>query len=195
MRRTALCSAILAAMTLSMFSAFTAEPKTKKKGKADDRLDPVGKPEDYAPGSAPRFFVWNDSAGWHIRTTTPGPVHNFSGSIRTEKGRLTNVKGIGIEEPKTVTKQKISKTGSAKLVEKTTKGDRAALTADGRELEFSLQTKRNDDGIDFQASPEAESLNFTLHIDGKEKTKGISIGKPGSHPRSASFTLPAHPGK
>lgn len=110
------------------------------------------------------YFLWHNSDGWHIRWTTRGKRHRFSGKITCD-GRFVNFQAISKEKPDFV------------------KQTNAAV------IEFDTDTEGGIDGIDFRVTPATNSVFFNLLMDGKAVKDEVNIGKIRKHPDSMPFTL------
>jgi hypothetical protein len=124
-----------------------------------------GKPYQYKPGESRGVFIWRDRDGLHLRTTTRGQEHVFSGVIRTD-GRFADVCGVRMEG-----------------------NDFIRLSRDRDTITFRFRTAGGEDGIDFRVW-ESERLSFDLFIDGHRiDTRNIYVGYRGWHPYRNEFTL------
>jgi hypothetical protein len=172
MSRAALCAAVLFGLLVGCALLAEAAQQDKNKG----GLDPRGRPEGFKEGDTARYAVWHDEHGWHLRTTTAKKKHHFTGKIEVEGGVLEHVHSFDLEK-------------EGKLA------DHWKVSAKKHEVRFDFATDRGLDGINFHTSKDAKRLIFTLHIDGKEETGRVYVGRRGQHPQTIPFTLPAHPGK
>lgn len=94
------------------------------------------KPKSFEPGGRAGFYVWHDSRGWHLRTTTPERrPHLFSGTIVSS--------------------------GDIRLVHHYRDEGRDTVTVNGNALTFRFVTYAGVDGVDFTAGC-TESLGFSL---------------------------------
>src|SRR5688572_24505772 len=80
---------LLAAMASPGFS----QGGKKKK----DPPDPTGEPKGFHAGETARYAVWHGKRGWHLRTTTAGKKHHFSGKIHIEDGALESISSAHLE--------------------------------------------------------------------------------------------------
>ncbi|MFH1386445.1 MAG: FlgD immunoglobulin-like domain containing protein [bacterium] len=53
----------------------------------------IGKP-DYKPGADLGYFIWSDDAGYHLRWSSNGSNHKFTGSIIAIGGELKNINAV-----------------------------------------------------------------------------------------------------
>jgi len=148
---------------------------------ADEDIDAQGRPKNYKAGQSRRYAIWHEGDTWHVRTTTgPKDGHTFSGTIQVVDGKMTNLKPVAVE-----------KGGKSKK-----NLDYGSWNPEGTLFTFSFTTgKGGQDGFDLQVNDKAKSLKFVLKVDGKEVPDDIFVGAKNSHPKSATFSLPAHPGK
>ena len=146
---------VLAVFALMIFggSALAWSPRTD------------GRPDAYQPGDSRGFFIWHDGNGLHVRTTTYGREHEFSGVIRTD-GRFADVDGVKLE------------------------GNDFYNAGDGRHmLTFRFHTDEGVDGVDFKIAG-GDRVNFDLFIDGHHINPAeIYIGNRDWHPQAADFIL------
>lgn len=125
-----------------------------------------GQPAGYRGGEQHQgYYIWRDDEGLHLRTTTRGVQHEFSGVIRTD-GEFVQVRGARLE-----------------------RDDFYRVSRDGNHIRFKFETDGGRDGLDFRLH-EGTYANFELYLDGQRiDPREISIGDRGYHPRHASFTL------
>ena len=144
-------------------------------------LDPNGRPKGYKAGLSERFAIWHEGGTWHFRMTTgPKDRATFSGTIQVVGGKMTSLTPVTVE-----------KGGKDKK-----NLDYGSWNADGTLFTFSFVTgKAGQDGFDLQVSDKATVLAFSLKVDGKEVPGKVFLGAKNAHPKSATFRLPAHPGR
>jgi len=95
-----------------------------------------GKPATFEKGGRAGYYVWHDSRGWHLRTTTPQrSPHPFTGTIVSS--------------------------GDIKLVRQFRDEGRDAVTVRGNTLRIKFVTYAGVDGVDFKAGC-TRSLSFSL---------------------------------
>ncbi|HEY3423836.1 MAG TPA: hypothetical protein VGL27_03500 [Negativicutes bacterium] len=124
-----------------------------------------GQPNAWKPGNSTGYFMWQDKEGLHLRTTTAGTEHIFSGTIRTN-GRFEDVFG------------KMSGSDDYSRVN----GDRDKIT-------FQFTNVGGEAGIDF-AVKDGKYIKFDLSMDGdKSDPANIFIGSDEWHPGSCQFTI------
>ncbi len=124
-----------------------------------------GEPAAFEPGNSQGYFIWQDKEGVHVRTTTFGKEHIFSGVIRTD-GKFSDVFG------------------------KLAQADDFFNVSDNQDkITFQFTDAGQSSGIDFYFK-NATYLNFSLSMDGDEiNSDDIFIGKDGWHPASYKFTV------
>lgn len=114
-----------------------------------------GKPVSFGPGGAAGYYVWHDSEGWHLRTTTPTHrPHSFSGKIVSSDdiGVVSQFRDEGADR----------------------------LSLNGNTINFSLVTYDGVDGIDFKVGC-TESVSFALKANGRPApTSSIWLGATGT---------------
>lgn len=124
-----------------------------------------GQPEEFRPGDSRGYFIWREGDTVHLRVTTYGREHTFSGVIRTD-GRFYHVRGFREEN-----------------------GDFHRSDRDHDSIFFRFHTAGGVDGIDFKVG-DADKLNFDLFIDGHRiSPHQIYVGHRGWHPDDNSFDL------
>lgn len=124
-----------------------------------------GQPYEFMPGDSRGVFIWRDGDGLHLRTTTRGREHVFSGQIRTE-GRFVNVRGVQEEG-----------------------NDMSRISRDHDTITFRFHTAGGVDGLDFRVRG-SDRLSFDLYMDGHRiDTSKIYIGYRGWHPDESEFVL------
>jgi hypothetical protein len=99
-----------------------------------------GRPERLHAGSTNGFYVWHDSSGWHLRTTTPTrTAHVFTG--------------------------RITSTGAIKVVSRVRDENDDRITVSGNTLVFRFVTYAGIDGVDFTIGC-TSSVGFALREGG-----------------------------
>ena len=140
------------------------------------QINPHGKPIDTKTGAIEHYALWQDHAGWHIRTMTKKFEHHFRGVISVRGGEFVEVKGFKLEQ----------------------RGPQRDFFIEGPEhhvIKFDFSTKGGIDGVDFRVKGKEPMLSFTLEIGQKEpkfEPGRIFIGQHGDHPSTSPFELPAH---
>ena len=100
-----------------------------------------GKPVSFEQGGAAGYYVWHDSDGWHLRTTTPADrPHSFAG--------------------------KIVSSDDIRVVRQVRDEGADRLSLNGGTITFSLVTYDGVDGIDFKVGC-TESVSFALEANGR----------------------------
>ena len=124
-----------------------------------------GVPKEFRPGDARGIFIWQDKDGMHVRSTTAGRGHVFSGVIRTN-GEFYNVRGVREEA-----------------------GDFYRVSRGRDDIAFRFRTAKDVDGLDFRVK-EGSRLYFDLFMDGHRiDTREIYVGRHGWHPEHSAFTI------
>lgn len=124
-----------------------------------------GKPEAFHPGDVRGYFIWHDDNGLHLRTTTKGQTHTFSGVLRTN-GRFVDVHGVSLETD-----------------------DAYKVGPERHQMDFRFKTAGGVDGIDFKVEG-GEKVVFDLFIDGhKISPDEIYSGAGSWHPDANKFEI------
>jgi hypothetical protein len=139
-------AAVQFALTLAMTAAVMVPASAA--GDATPRCDEghwpatvQGKPSTFAAGGRAGYYVWHDSRGWHLRTTTPQRApHPFTGTIVSS--------------------------GDVRLVHQYRDEGRDSVTISGHTLTFSFVTYSGVDGIDFRVGCTG-ALAFSLKAYGR----------------------------
>jgi hypothetical protein len=110
------------------------------------------------------YYVYQDTTGWHLRTTTDGrDATKFKGRIWLTEGKF-----------------------SAATVATAEQSDRFKATAQSIEIDFETSTGL--DGVDFDF-PGVRCVNFELFYDGKLDPKVIFVGAKKINPPTAKFMI------
>lgn len=124
-----------------------------------------GKPEGFKPGNSIGYFIWQDKGELHIRTTTSGDKHVFSGTIHTD-GYFEDTFGIMESDD-----------------------DYLHINEDRDKINFQFTDIGGTTGIDL-CLKDGTYMTFNLSMDGNEiDYSKIFIGENGWHPGSNKFTL------
>ncbi|VBB07201.1 Hypothetical protein LUCI_2445 [Lucifera butyrica] len=124
-----------------------------------------GRPEAFHPGQVIGYFIWHDGSGIHIRTTTKGQSHIFSGAVHTN-GRFVDVHGVRLENV-----------------------DAYTVGHERHQMDFRFETAGGVDGIDFKVDG-GEKVVFDLFIDGHKISPDVIYGGAGSwHPDHSRFEI------
>ncbi len=116
----------------------------------------------FSPGRALGYFVWNDVSGWHVRITTRGAPHAFSGSVTCSEG----IKGF------------------RRVLMETS--DRVRIT--GNRVTWVLKSSGGIDGFDFRTG--GDVVRFNLRRDGRPvSVREIHLGRQKSRPSGSVFTI------
>jgi hypothetical protein len=172
MKRSFAMAAILG-MMFALVAASTHSPSVQAADSTKStEIADYGKPGSYTHKER-AFWLWYDNAeGWNIRTTGGKQVHQFEGRIDITGGTLLfdSTKGVNGES-------------HGKM------GDRCQFNKST--IIFKFNTKKGEDGFFFKVSPKAESIKFSVTVDGQAVPASIRLGKDGTHPPAATFKVPA----
>jgi hypothetical protein len=123
-----------------------------------------GRP-DFTVGEATGYFIWQDTEGWHIRWTTKGKKHLFSGTITCDEN-FVHFKAISRD-----------KTDYIKQVS-------------SQVIRFDAKATGGADGIDFRLSPSTTVVEFDLRTDGSPAPlESIRIGRGKHRPESMPLRI------
>lgn len=138
-------------------------------------INPNGRASNDLTQKAPRYYVWYDSSGWHLRTTSEkGTFGRFDGTIKVTSGTIGKMRPIGLET-------------------KGTYKDTWKLSEDRTEIEFQLVSSSTFDGFDFSVTGADAQVEYNLNISKKGYPNRIFIGKDGAHPKEVKFQFPGTP--
>jgi hypothetical protein len=136
-------------------------------------LNPQGRFSDDLTGQPPRYYVWRDVEGWHLRTASQNNrLIKFTGSITLHGGTFSKLRSVGLE-----------RRGSA--------ADTWTVAEDRSQVDFEILTTSSFDGFDFTVSDDDAYITFDLIMGKRKFPKRIFIGRDGQHPAETEFTLPA----
>jgi hypothetical protein len=147
-----------------------------KDGDAADAPDPEGPPVGAARVAPPRYAVWHDAKGWHLRAVAAGGGNHFRGQVSVYGGQITTVTPFGLDRSQV-------------------RPDIVLLNANRDKFVLDFKNLGGTEGVDFTVSGKATTLRFTLMIDGQHVPQKIVIGRRAARPAKATFDLPAHPDK
>ncbi|MBP2643091.1 MAG: hypothetical protein H6Q67_978 [Firmicutes bacterium] len=132
---------------------------------AANSLSLDGRPDGFMPGKTPGYFIWQDKNGLHIRTTSSGNKHVFSGAIYTD-GVFENTFG---------------KTESA--------DDHFVVNGDRNKINFQFTNIEGVTGMDVHLK-NGTYVTVNLSVDGNEMNPSqIFLGENGWHPMRSKITL------
>jgi len=192
-RRSILNSVILTMVTLALAEAqdkTSEKPKAKRKAAATARakektteLSPNGRPvQDKVKVKSMRYFVWNDSSGWHLRTASKAK-RKFIGTIKLTEGTFGKMRAVGLEN-----KGKMA--------------DRWVVNKERNEIQFEILTAGSFDGFDISAKGSGSAkVEFDLKFmdptragtKPESQPKKIFIGRIEQHPKTGEFSFSAKP--
>lgn len=139
-----------------------AEPQDPPPKPVDNVL--FGMPSGLVPQERTAFWIWQDAAGWHLRTTGKGPDHHrFNGRIWVDQGAVIEPAPVTVEGK-----------------------DRVRTTKQSLEVDF--YTFPRIDGIDWKFSG-TKCVHFKLLVDEKEQPKLILLGAKKVNPPTAIFSI------
>lgn len=156
----------------------------------------------FKEGSDRGYFVWREGETWHVRWTTRGQPHQFTGTVRATGGKLEHLKRVDLDEERRVIRPGAPPhvvRGPAGRVRGVAPGRPAVVaekTADHVDrvdehlIRWTARTSADIDGFDFKA-PNVESLQFDLKIDGVSRPADVEVGRDNTHPASNPFKTPA----
>ncbi|MDR3560314.1 MAG: hypothetical protein P4N59_02570 [Negativicutes bacterium] len=109
-------------------------------------------------------FVWHDSSGFHLRATTTGDKHTFTGTVHTN-GHFRDIDDRFFRD-KDYYHQR-----------------------DGDTIDFQFTTEGRTVGIDFDVT-DGDYMGFEIYLDGnKISPQQIFVGRNGWHPSDYKFNL------
>lgn len=130
------------------------------------QLDPNGKPAGMGTGSTVRYFLWKDGAdNWHVRWTTAGKLHRFTGKIHCETCTFSDAFSVAKE-----------------------RRDWYKIGPKGHNIWFDTKVSGGMDGVDFRISGSG-TITFNLQIDGKKQPNRVFVGSSGANPSAIPFTI------
>lgn len=124
-----------------------------------------GQPTALNTGNVLGYFLWQEGDRWFLKTTTQGALRQFTGTIRTG-GTFVNVSRNSLED-----------------------NDLVRLNEASNEIDFTLRTENDQDGISFQLS-NAMDATFMLFLDGQAiNPLNIYLGSQNLHPSVNPFSM------
>jgi len=148
----------------------------------------------FAEGADIGYYLWRDGGKWHVRWTTKGATHVFSGNIASVGGEMHKLKRVDPES-----EYRVLYPGRARQVYVGPRGrvrvapGRAPVVASHEQdkvdkendhlIVFTSRTTGDIDGFDFEVDDSTSELRFALEIGGKVVPNLIETGKNNSHPR------------
>jgi hypothetical protein len=143
--------------------------------KEGEAIDPTGRFSDDLIDDTPRYFLWHDQSGWHVRTTSSrGTFSRYDGTISVEGGTFAKLRPIGLER-------------------RGQNPDKWELSDERDEMKFEIATNSSFDGFDFTIDGNDATLSFDLNISKKGYRNRIIIGRDGVSPSEKTFSFPASP--
>lgn len=143
--------------------------------KDGEPIDPTGRFSDDLIDDTPRYFLWHDQSGWHVRTTSSrGTFSRYDGTIQVTGGTFAKLRPIGLER-------------------RGQNPDKWELNDDRDELTFEIATNSSFDGFDFTVDGSDATVTFDLNISKKGYRSRIIIGRDGVFPSETRFRFPGSP--
>ena len=151
-----------------------------------------GKPA-FAEGEARSYYVWRDGNTWHLRWTTLGSAHQFTGSVTAEGGKIESLKRIDVETERRVIapgrppRVVVGPRGGVRGVARGRAPVVATRTQDhidkegDRRIVFNTRTDDDIDGFDFKVNEDVKALRMTLKIDGQPRPRSVEAGSKNTH--------------
>lgn len=158
-----------------------------------------GRPS-FHEGDSLSYFVWKDGDTWHVRWTTGGAAHHFSGRVTSEGGELKSLKRIDADaESRLISSGRpvhwvrgprghIHLAGGRAPVVATREEDHIEKDGD-HAIRFSSRNDGDIDGFDFKADPGVDRLRFLLEIDGRSRSADVQVGRDNREPAGDPFVV------
>src|SRR5215510_15105672 len=118
------------------------------------------------------YYLWRDGDGWHVRWTTAGGAHRFTGSVVAEGGELKSLKRVDPEEEARILRpgrparvvygpygHPHVRPGRGPVVAEHTE-DHVSKDGD-RRIVWTSRNNGDIDGFNFKAEKSVERLRFT----------------------------------
>jgi hypothetical protein len=152
----------------------------------------------FAEGTDRGYYVWRAGDQWHVRWTTLGAMHRFTGSVTAEGGDLKDLDRIDVEKERTIIRRgrpgrmvvgprgHVRVRGGRAPVVVTKEQDKIEKEGDSR-IQFVAHTDDDIDGFDFKVDSNVTLLRFNLEIDGASPPLAIEIGRNNRHPANNPF--------
>ncbi len=119
----------------------------------------------FSAGQSRGYFIWNDSGGWHVRWTTKGRKHVFSGTITCDSA-FEHVKAVSKDRKDFIKKTAVDT------------------------IRFDAVAHGGMDGVDFRLSPSTRTVTFDLTIDGhRASPQDVRIGRHKKRAASIPFSI------
>jgi hypothetical protein len=142
----------------------------------------------FGAGSDKSYFVWREGDKWHVRWTTQGAFHRFSGLVAADGGEIEDLKRIDVEEESRVVRSarpgyvwvgprgRVHRRGGRAAVVATREQDIIEME-DHRRIWWRSRTDADLDGFDFKVKKGVERLRFNLEIDGESRPAYVEVGE------------------
>jgi hypothetical protein len=140
------------------------------------------------PGSDRGYFVWRDADRWHVRWTTAGGEHRFSGSVKAGTGKLKSLDRIDVEQEFRVLRPgrtgvrvgprgRVHRVGRGPVVAQKTE-DKIEKTGEGL-IVWASRNQAEIDGFDFTVNEAVTTLELHFEIDGRALERIVRVGAEG----------------
>ncbi len=140
-------------LLILLFLLSVASAQAMSAGSAQGR--PIG-------AKGPRYELWKDKSGWHLRWTGSGRGHHFEGRLHAPGGEIIIIRKVSKEE-----------------------NDR--IWRKGKTIHINARASAGFDGLDFQWR--GRELVVELTIDGISRPGRIFVGKSMIHPQNHPFVI------
>ena len=154
----------------------------------------------FKEGEGRGYYVWRDGDTWHVRWTTFGATHRFTGTVTAEGGKLDSLKRIDVETERRVIapgrpgRVVVGPRGRARVV-----GGKAPIVEtrdqdhidkDGdRRITFRTLTNDDIDGFDFKVKDGVKLLRFSLQMDELPRPREVEVGRSNQHVAADPFIV------
>ena len=151
-----------------------------------------GKPS-FKEGESRSYYVWRDGNTWHLRWTTFGSMHRFSGTVVAEGGKIESLKKVDVETERRVIApgraphyvrgprgRVVGVAGGRAPIVETREQDHINKESDHR-IVFNTRTDDDIDGFDFKVTDDVSLLRLVLQIDGEAHPGEIEVGRNNAH--------------
>ena len=154
----------------------------------------------FEEGGGRGYFVWRDGDTWHVRWTTQGPSHQFTGTVQAAGGTIESLKRVDLDEELRVVRpgapahfvrgpfNRLRGVAPGRPAVVTTRTTDHVDKIDDHLIRWTTITGSDIDGFDFKAKG-AERLTFDLKIDGVSRAMDVEVGKDNAHPSANPFNV------
>ncbi|MEW6322092.1 MAG: hypothetical protein AB1635_13520 [Acidobacteriota bacterium] len=174
-----------AALAASLVLAGLASGGATVAAAPDARFD--GRPV-FGEGFDLGYYIWRDGDEWHVRWTTRGRTHLFSGQVTAEGGDLEDLDRVDLER-----ESRLVRTGSRPVLVRgprgrlhyerrptasvVTRAEDVVERVGDRIIRFQAKTDADIDGFDFEVDDDVHTLRFLLQIDGQTRPVAVEAGR------------------